>query len=181
MPKAKDFQRWVYHEVLPALRKYGYYSLTAETKPAPVSKPASTEIKLNFACVYVLLMSDGTVKIGHTGRLRARVAEIERQTGLTVNNLYFTLSMPREDARFIEWACQKKFSSRRKGGEFFSVSFDEACAAMTSFVKVVGSLRGAKNELGNKLLAIAGMMTDSAEKQSTLAKANKLLVGRTLT
>lgn len=24
-PEAKKFQRWVYHEVLPSIRKYGYY------------------------------------------------------------------------------------------------------------------------------------------------------------
>ena len=31
-PEAKKFKRWVTHEVLPSIRKYGYYSVTAEKK-----------------------------------------------------------------------------------------------------------------------------------------------------
>lgn len=32
LPKAREFKRWVTHEVLPALRKYGYYALPAQNK-----------------------------------------------------------------------------------------------------------------------------------------------------
>lgn len=47
--EAKEFQRWVYHEVLPAIRKNGYYSLTGETAPAVKSAPdfASLQAQLD--------------------------------------------------------------------------------------------------------------------------------------
>lgn len=36
-PEAKKFNRWITHEVLPALRKYGYYALPAQNKYPYVS------------------------------------------------------------------------------------------------------------------------------------------------
>ena len=32
LPKAREFKRWVTHEVLPSLRKYGYYAMPAQNK-----------------------------------------------------------------------------------------------------------------------------------------------------
>ena len=41
LPVAKKFKRWVTHEVLPSIRKYGYYSMAAEKKMVIYScKPA---------------------------------------------------------------------------------------------------------------------------------------------
>ena len=40
-PEAEKIKRWVFHEVLPSIRKYGYYSVTAEKKMVIyLSKPA---------------------------------------------------------------------------------------------------------------------------------------------
>lgn len=131
-PEAKNFQRWVYHEVLPSIRKTGSYSLNAQ--PAKNAQSARRDAQLKMACVYVLLMSNGIIKIGYSGNLRRRVAKIENQTGLTVHDIHFTSFMSREIARFVEWVCQKKFSSRKVKGEFFSVEFNEACAAVDNFL-----------------------------------------------
>ena len=130
-PEAKKFQRWIYHEVLPSIRKSGSYSLNAQ--PAKPENSARRDAQLKPACVYVLLMSNGIVKIGYSGKLRSRVAKIENQTGLTVNDIYFTSFTSREIARFVEWVCQKKFSSRKVEGEFFSVEFNKVCAAVEDF------------------------------------------------
>ena len=129
--EAKKFQRWIYHEVLPSIRKSGSYSLNAQ--PAKPENSARRDAQLKPACVYVLLMSNGIVKIGYSGKLRSRVAKIENQTDLTVHDIYFTPFTSREIARFVEWVCQKKFSSRKVKGEFFSVKFNEACAAVENF------------------------------------------------
>lgn len=132
---AKNFQRKVATEIMPSIRKYGYYSLTKET--APAAKPAAKEPDL--ARVYLLRLSDGTVlivKIGHSKNIRARVAKIKRETGLSVVDMYFTPEMPRKDARLIEWAAQEKLSSRRMKGEFFSVDFDEARNVVDYFVEI---------------------------------------------
>ena len=47
--EAIEFQNWVYHEVLPSIRKHGYYSLTGETAPAVASAPdfASLQAQLD--------------------------------------------------------------------------------------------------------------------------------------
>ena len=40
-PEAEKFRRWVFHEVLPSIRKYGYYNMAAEKKMVIYScKPA---------------------------------------------------------------------------------------------------------------------------------------------
>ena len=130
--EALEFQRWVYHEVLPSIRKTGSYSLTNEITPAVVKK-------IDLARVYLLRLSDGTVlivKIGYSKNIRARVAKIKRETGLKVVDMYFTPEMPRKDARLIEWAIQEKLSSRRVKGEFFSVDFDEARNVVDYFVEI---------------------------------------------
>ena len=120
MPKAKEYRHWVTSEVLPTIDETGSYSRTADPALA---------VKLDLARVYLLLLSDGTVqilKIGQSKNVRARVAKIERETGLNVVDIYFTPFMPREIARLVEWTSQKKLSAWHVKGEFFSVEFEEA-------------------------------------------------------
>ena len=132
---AKAFQMKIAFEILPSIRKYGYYSLAAD--PAPVVKTNAD--KADFARVYLLKLSDGTVqivKIGQSNNIRSRVAKIKRDTGLTVIDMYFTSLMPRNIARLVEWACQEVFSSWRIKGEFFSVEFSEVCAKVNYFLEL---------------------------------------------
>lgn len=110
---------------------------TAET--APVAAPEPVAQKPDKARVYLFLMNDGTiqiVKIGHSKNIRTRVAEIERKTGLKVVDMYFTPEMPRQDARLVEWASQKKLFPQRVQGEFFSADFVEARAVIDYFVEL---------------------------------------------
>ncbi|MBE8952738.1 MAG: GIY-YIG nuclease family protein [Quinella sp. 1Q7] len=139
MPNARDFQHWVYHEVLPSIRKTGSYSLFDKPAAEPVAdKTAPAAIRPEaIYLVYVLLLSDGKVKIGITKRLCERLGEIKRETGLTIERVYFSPFMPRRLAFFVEWFCQENFSSRRVKGEIFSVDFERACAAVERFVKLV--------------------------------------------
>ena len=132
---AKAFQLKIAKEILPSIRQTGSYSLTAA--PAPVVKPAAE--KIDLARVYLLLLSDGTiqiVKIGQSKNIRSRVAKIERETGLTVVNMYFTPPLLRETARLVEWASQKILSSQCVKGEFFSVEFSEAKKTIDYFVEL---------------------------------------------
>ncbi len=136
MPKAHDFQHWVYHEVLPSIRKTGSYSLF--DKPAAEKKPRKChDIIAGYAFVYVFLLSNDKVKIGCSGNPRARAAEIKRKTGLTIKRVYFSPVMPRERAFFVEWACQENFSSSRVKGEIFSVDFAEVCAVLDVFASKI--------------------------------------------
>ena len=137
LPAAKEFKHWVTFEVLPSIRKTGSYSIFGnETAPAPTpARNARSEAQKTAAVVYVLLLSNGLIKIGHSGKICAHIAEIERQTKSKIVDVCISLLMPRDIARQIERLCLKKFSSRRIEGEFFSVSFEEVCAAVDTFAK----------------------------------------------
>ena len=155
--EAREFQRWVYHEVLPSIRKTGSYSVAAKEKPAIKSERP----QLKLARVYVLEMSDGSVKIGYTKRFCNRMSEIKRQSKMSVKNIFFTAIMSRENARLVERCTKEIFSSSKLDGEFFSVKFDEACAAVDSFAKmacVAPILYSLKR--GGKILKIAGRKFD---------------------
>ena len=134
-PEARDFQDWVYHEVLPSIRKTGSYSLF--DKPA-AEKTAPAAIRPEaIYLVYVLLLSNGKVKIGITKRLCERLGEIKRETGLTIDDIYFTPFMLYKDARKVEKCCKEIFFTRRVKGEIFSVDFETVCAAVERFVELV--------------------------------------------
>lgn len=114
-----------------------YFNQKPVAAPSPVVEPAAE--KPDLARVYLLLLSDGTVqivKIGQSKNFRARVAKIERETGLNVIGMYFTPPMPREVARLVEWSSQKILSSQRVKSEFFSVSFEEARKVVDYFVEL---------------------------------------------
>ena len=74
LPAAKEFKHWVTFEVLPSIRKTGSYSIFGN-EPAP-AKNARSEAQKRAAVVYVLLLSNGLIKIGHSGKICARIAEI---------------------------------------------------------------------------------------------------------
>lgn len=162
-PIAKRLRKWVTRDILPSIRKTGSYSVYPTKK---VSRPLSPT-----ACVYALLMSNGTVKIGHTGNIRQRVAKIKRQTGLTVNKLHFTFEIARETARTIEWACQENFSSQRMKGEFFNIEFAEICNVIDSSLKI-------QIERNDNLLKIADKMESSSERHLILIRAANFFVGQ---
>ena len=143
-------------------------------KTAPVIETLAEKVRRPLsptACVYALLMSNGTVKIGHTGNIRERVAKIKRQTGLTVNKLHFTFDISRDIARKIEWACQENFSLQRMKGEFFNCTFAEICGLIDSFVKV-------ELERNDNLLKIADKMESSSERHLILIRAANFFVGQ---
>ena len=139
LPAAKEFKHWVTFEVLPAIRKYGYYSIFGnETAPVPAPmKNARSEAQKRPARVYAAEMSNGLVKIGNSSIVRPRVAKIKRETKSKVVDIYISPLMTRENARLIEWACQKNFSSRRVEGEFFSAPFEEVCTEINCMVNII--------------------------------------------
>ena len=173
--EALELQRWVYHEVLPSIRKTGSYSLpTVETAPVPAAPVEKTRRKLSStACIYILLLSNGLVKIGHTDKVGNRATVIERETDSTVGKLYCTFRIARDKACSLEKICQKNFSSYRVEGEFFKADFSEVINFLDSLVKV-------EVERNNKILKIANMMDSSPEKQALLIQAVNFYVGKIL-
>lgn len=139
--EAIEMQDWVYHEVLPSIRKTGSYSLV--TKPKHIPNPNRVAGQLTPASVYAALMNDGTikiVKIGQSNNVEDRLSEVSSPSKLTVERYYKTSPMPRKIARLVEKACHNIFSSFRVNGEFFSVDFDTACTVVIAFEKFVVAL-----------------------------------------
>ena len=144
---AKKFQWKVAAEIMPSLRKYGYYAeskVEVPTLPAPEVIALKEEIKImsnrlqnqfakpctDLAVVYVLLMSNLTVKIGMTKDLTDRIKQIQAETGLFVLDFDSTKFMPREDAVALEAALKEKFAPYAMGGEFFDVRFRDVIAQL---------------------------------------------------
>lgn len=139
LPKAEEFSDWTCGEVLPSIRKYGYYSVNQEELPANLQAQLNAlkaEVALlrnqlpvaatfDLAVVYCLLMSNGSVKIGMTDNLTRRIKEIERETNLKVLNYKSTPFLAREEATALEESLLNKFSAECLGGEFFSIRFVE--------------------------------------------------------
>ena len=181
--EALEFQRWVYHEVLPSINKTGSYSVVKKTKRTP--NPNRRAGQLSDASVYVFQMSDGSiviVKIGQSKNADKRKAEVERHTKKTVENMYCTPLLPRKVARLIEKACHEIFSSSKLGGEFFSVKFEEACKVVNAFVKFVASFPQISNfERSEKLLAIVNeiktLSGNQTEERAILINSAKLIAG----
>lgn len=139
-----------------------------------VSRPLSPT-----ACVYALLMSNGTVKIGHSGNVKKRVSCIESKHGLTVEKIYHTPFISREIARLIEKACHNIFSPSKVDGEFFSIKFESACAEVDTFVKFVEALPLVSNfERGKILVELAISLKDSQTKEYIAINATNLIVGQ---
>ena len=78
--------------------------------------------------VYVLLMENGTVKIGRSKNFEQRKATISTSSGMIVKKWWRTKKCTRLEAAKIEAGSHKHFKANRIKGEFFNVDFDEACA-----------------------------------------------------
>lgn len=110
---AQEFKRWLGQEVFPTIRRAG-----SATIPR---------------CVYALLMSNQTVKIGQTQYFERRLRQIELSAGLTVVKHYHTDYLDGQTARRIEKALHLLFADKRILGEFFNVTFEDAKSEMEAW------------------------------------------------
>ncbi|MBQ3726570.1 MAG: GIY-YIG nuclease family protein [Selenomonadaceae bacterium] len=186
--EALAFQWWVYHEVLPSINATGSYSVAPAAAPAQLKSSKRSEGQLSPAFVYVLLMSNNLVlltKLGQSKNIRKRIAQIKRETGLTVKDIYFTPLMPRDKARLIEGLCKEKFSEHRVKGEFFSAKFDDVCAAVNRFMEMafatVPQPQVSDFERAEKILAIVNAMPEGHERNQMLLTFGKLIADEKFT
>lgn len=133
-PNAKKFQHWVYHEVLPSIRKLGIYT-TQEIINKIFESAKFAEKFQNLKCVYAFEMNNDTLKIGYTQNVRQRMNTIISSSGLDIVNFYHTDFIDSEIAYLIEQTCHANFDSCRVRGEFFCVSFEEACLELDKIFK----------------------------------------------
>ena len=127
--EAKEFQRWVYHKVLPSIMKNSKIRIIQEL----VKSSLKSLLTPLLICVYAVEMSNGTVKIGKTKILEKRAGIIATSSGLTILNSYHTEYVHYSIAAEIEMACHRTFSAYRTKGEFFNITFAEACAELDKY------------------------------------------------
>ena len=96
------------------------------------SKPPEPS-KIVLSCVYAFEMSNGTVKIGITKNIQNRIFSIKASSGLNVVNFYHTDFAPHNFMLSVERACQKHFKNNQIQGEFFNITFAEACAELDKY------------------------------------------------
>jgi hypothetical protein len=84
------------------------------------------EIRKNS--VYVLFMSNDTVKIGRTKNFAQRKKTISKASGLDIKEYWHTPMINIKKASKIENMAHKHFKKYRNNGEFFSVDYKKACA-----------------------------------------------------
>ena len=153
---------------------------SAPAIPAPAAKkalknPRRRAGQLKDSHVYVVLLSNNTVKIGNASDINERIKQIESKTNLKVLNHHYSPLMTRKSARLMEIYCQKIFSPYKTDGEFFSVNFEATCNAIDIIAKLFDAV--SEIERGEKLLAIAEKLTDSPEKQHVLVSSANFIVG----
>ena len=138
LPTAKKFKCWITSEVLPTIRKQGIYSTENILNKLFESTKAAENIQ-NLKCVYVFEMSNNTVKIGYTQNVRKRMQTIISSSGLEIVNAYCTKFIDSETAYLIEQTCHANFDTWRVRGEFFCVSFEDACIGLDKIFNEISS------------------------------------------
>ena len=98
-----------------------------------VSQP---EPKNNLACVYILELSDLTVKIGMTNDFDRRQNAIRCMRKVKVLREYHTDFAPRESMLSLERAIQHTFKKHLAyGSEYFSITFEDALAELERLLR----------------------------------------------
>lgn len=89
-PEAKDFKRWVTHEVLPSIRKYGSYNMNIPRTLPDALKAYASEIEAHNKTKALVeeqkpkvLFADA-VNASHTSILVGDLAKLLRQNGLDI-------------------------------------------------------------------------------------------------
>ena len=85
------------------------------------------------ACVYALKMANGNVKIGISQDVFKRKNTVKSASGIEIIDFYYTGFAPRNFILKIEKRCHETFKNYRTNGEFFNITFEEACAELDKY------------------------------------------------
>ena len=136
-PQAKAFKRWVTHDVLPSLRKFGAYSMDEvhQACSALLTPDSATEPEEEARHLYIMKYSfDNTaVKVGRTQDVEKR-----RQQLQSCHNFVMEVVALFPDAGHLETAVHTALaphrSSRGAGREWFAVDTHTAIAVVTGIM-----------------------------------------------
>ncbi len=91
-------------------------------------------------CVYVLKMSNNTVKIGCTGNFKKRAQTISNSSGLDILNWCHSKYVPSAQAYALEKTCHDFFADARTKGEFFNIDFEKAFEKLEQHLEIEESM-----------------------------------------
>lgn len=174
--EAIEFQRWVYHEVLPAIRETGTYSLVSSTAPVVVKREKNQNRvngQLTDASVYVAHKKGNfnIVKIGQSNNPRKRVSQIK---DMDCDDIYQTFRMPRKDARTSELICLEYHAPFKLEGEFFCANFYDVIRFIKALAKGVAKFQSASEKTVSKAIAdLKAFINDPSLNKKIAAVATK--------
>lgn len=93
-----------------------------------------------LCCVYILEMDNGTVKIGYTRNFTKRAIVLSSASGLKITNWCHSEYVLNSEARKVETLCHEFFSTKRTIGEYFQISFKEACEQLSRYLNIAGTM-----------------------------------------
>lgn len=117
-PEAKEFKRWITHEVLPSLRKYGTYSMDIPRTLPDALKAYASEIEAHNKTKALLeeqkpkVVFADAVNASHTSILVGELAKLLRQNGYSIgqNRLFERL---RNDGYLIKCGSSKNIPTQK--------------------------------------------------------------------
>lgn len=154
---AKKFQEWLARVVIPAIHRDGFYKIS-DLMNQLLKSSEEAKYAPDFRRVYVFGMSNNTVKIGYSKNIRQRMSTIISSSGLDIINVHATEFVHAEIAYMIEQACHETFDEYRTRGEFFRISFAEACRELDKYAEAIAAI--------NKKMAENGVTTPAIEDGS---------------
>lgn len=155
---AVEFQMKIANEILPSIRKYGYYSVNGEEPAKKTLKPL-----VPVAVVYAVLFANMLVKIGYTSDFYRRLKELRKETNQDIVAFVTTPFITLDKARLLELTFKAKFFDRLEKGEFFNVDFEIVKTAILAEDKIT------------KLLDLAEKISSPDEKDKLLIRAANLI------
>lgn len=117
-PEAKEFKRWITHEVIPSLRKYGTYSMDIPRTLPDALKAYASEIEAHNKTKALLeeqkpkVVFADAVNASHTSILVGELAKLLRQNGYSIgqNRLFERL---RNDGYLIKCGSSKNIPTQK--------------------------------------------------------------------
>ena len=117
-PEAKEFKRWVTHEVLPSIRKYGSYNMAIPRTLPDALKAYASEIEAHNKTKALLeaqkpkVVFADAVNASHTSILVGELAKLLRQNGYSIgqNRLFERL---RNDGYLIKSGSSKNVPTQK--------------------------------------------------------------------
>ena len=114
-------------QIKPPVQPALFEDIPPQTKEVTkLQKQLAAIDKFDFAVVYILLMSNGSIKIGYTSNLTERIKQLKAETKLDVLNYATTPFMSVDKAKDLEKALHEHYAAYREEGEFFDVKFADA-------------------------------------------------------